>query len=451
MITRVTAFLATVPRREKAIVTAAMALCAALAIVYIAISPSHVLSGDEPVYDEYGRQFADGNPWQQSLPYGDPHPSAWKAPVYPTWVGVAYTILGTGEWPGNVTAWERLEILQALLLGPLTVLLTWLLARRLLGSRAATAAAVLAAAFPLVWEPFGLLFPEALAIPLYLCFMLAVLGRTPTLRTPVGLGALLGLLLGLHPTSVVLLGTLAVAWALAAGWRRGLALSALATGVAVIVIAPWTIRNAVVFDGAFIPLTIQDAALYGTFNEDAANDPVRPWSWRAEPASARETLREMEAQHVDEAEFHDRLRDLGLDYIGDHPLSLLPAMLYNGVLRFWDLRQPGQAIDEAKFAGRSTKVRALGLAMYYALLIVAIAGLWRLRRRLEIVLPLLTAFALVAVVFMIIGATRYRAPFEPLLVILACSWLAGPEWLAAGPKSSEGESGPERPEPIAVP
>jgi hypothetical protein len=157
----------------------------------------------------------------------------------------------------------------------------------------------------------------------------------------------------------------------------------------------------------------------------------------------------MQQQHVDEAEFHARLQDLGLDYIQAHPLSVAPAIFYNGISRFWDLRPPGQAIDEARFDSRSTKVRGLGLVIYYLVLILALAGIWRLRRRREIVLPLVAAFALVAVVFMIIGATRYRAPFEPLLVILACSWLAGPEWLTRRERAVGVPTG-EAPPPLPV-
>ncbi len=168
------------PEREKRIVLRPRSCHAALVLIYIAISPTHVLSGDEPVYDEYGRNFAAGQFWEQSLPHGGQHASAWKAPVYPAWVGILLPVLGSGDWPGSVTAWERVEIIQGLLLAPLTVLLTWLLARRLLGARVAIAAAVVTAVFPLSWEYFGLLFPEALAIPLTLGFLLVVLDREPT-------------------------------------------------------------------------------------------------------------------------------------------------------------------------------------------------------------------------------------------------------------------------------
>jgi 4-amino-4-deoxy-L-arabinose transferase-like glycosyltransferase len=314
------------------------------------------------------------------------------------------------------------------------VLLTWLLARRLLGPRVAIAAAWVTAVFPLSWEYFGLLFPEALAIPLTLAFLLAVLGRDPTPRLAVAAGVLLGLGLLVRPTSFFLIAALAVAWWLAAGWRRGTALAALAVGAAALVVVPWTIRNTIVNDGAVIPISVQDAAAYGTFNSEAADDPERPYAWRFDPAPYRDALAELEREDANDAEFRDRLQELAWDYIKDNPGSVPAALVRNGILRFWDLRPPGQALDEVAFQGRSENVRRAGLAMYYVLLPLALIGLWRLRHRREIVLPLLAAFALAAGAFTIIAATRYRAPLEPVLAILACSLLAEP-WRLGKPES----------------
>jgi 4-amino-4-deoxy-L-arabinose transferase-like glycosyltransferase len=421
---RVRAFLARVPPREQMHVAAAMAVSATLVIAYLLISPSHELSGDEPVYHEYGERFAAGELWHSSAPFGDyeepgdERASAWKAPGYPAWVGVLYAVLPNSD--------EAVEVVQALLLAPLTVLLTWLLARRLLGPRVAIAAAWVTAVFPLSWEYFGLLFPEALAIPLTLGFLLAVLGREPTVRLAVITGVLLGLGLLVRPTSFFLVGAVAVAWWLAAGWRRGTALAALAIAVAALVVVPWTIRNTIVNDGGVIPISIQDAAAYGTFNSQSANDPDLPYAWRPEPDPYREELAALEREEPDDAELRDRLQELAWDYVKENPESVPAAFFRNGILRFWDLRSPGQALDEVDFQGRSHNVRRAGLAMYYVLLPLAVIGLWRLRRRREIVLPLLAAFALAAVAFTIIAATRYRAPLEPVLAILACSLLAEP-------------------------
>jgi len=60
--------------------------------------------------------------------------------------------------------------------------------------------------------------------------------------------------------------------------------------------------------------------------------------------------------------------------------------------------------------------------MYYAALALALAGLWRTRQRREILMPVAALAIAASLAFTIIAETRYRAPFEPLLVVLAASF-----------------------------
>ncbi len=83
------------------------------------------------------------------------------------------------------------------------------------------------------------------------------------------------------------------------------------------------------------------------------------------------------------------------------------------------MRRPAHAVDEAAPEGRSKAVAIAGMAMYYLLLAAALVGLWRLRRRRTLVIPLLAMALAASVVFTVASATRYRAPLEPLLAILA--------------------------------
>jgi hypothetical protein len=69
-------------------------------------------------------------------------------------------------------------------------------------------------------------------------------------------------------------------------------------------------------------------------------------------------------------------------------------------------------------------VAVAGIAMYYALLVAALVGIWRLRRRRTLVIPLLAMALAASIVFTVASATRYRAPFEPLLAILAVAAFA---------------------------
>ena len=55
------------------------------------------------------------------------------------------------------------------------------------------------------------------------------------------------------------------------------------------------------------------------------------------------------------------------------------------------------------------------------LLPLALIGLWRARRRRALVLGVLAMALAASVVFTADSGTRYRAPLEPLIAVLACS------------------------------
>lgn len=112
-----------VPRRERLLLIAAMAASALLVIVYAIARQHEPLVGDQPEYDSEGRFFTSGHPWWSTIPFGVAHASAWKAPLYPAWVGVMYAMLGAHH--------VAVGVFQGLVLAPLTVFLTWLLAPRI--------------------------------------------------------------------------------------------------------------------------------------------------------------------------------------------------------------------------------------------------------------------------------------------------------------------------------
>ena len=410
---RVRGAIAGIPRRERLLLGIAMGVGLAAVVVYVLTTRDHGLAGDERDYDVYGSFFADGKLWWGTTPFEIPHPSAWKAPGYPAWVGFWYSLLGESPL--------RLALVQSLL-APLTVAGTWALARRLFDPRVAIVSAFVVALFPLNFEYYGLLFPEALAVPLTLAVLLLFLGRPPSTRLAVGVGALLGISLLVRPTAFFLLAGAAAAWIVAAGWRRGAALTILAAAVAALLVAPWTIRNTLTDEVGFVPISVQDAAAYGTFNDESANDPDRPYSWRATPAGLERRVDL--SQKTKESELRSELQDAALDYVKDHPASVPKAIFWNGFTRFWDVRSPGQALDEVEFQGRSRAVRGIGLAMYYVLLVLALVGLWRIRDRREIVIPVLAMAVVATLAFTIVSGTRYRAPLEPVIVILASSLVA---------------------------
>jgi 4-amino-4-deoxy-L-arabinose transferase-like glycosyltransferase len=307
-------------------------------------------------------------------------------------------------------------------LGAVTIGLTWLLARRLFGPRVALAAAFVVAVYPLAWQYEELLYPESLATPLTLLALIVLLTRPPSRRGSVLFGAVLGCLTLVRPTSLfMLLGALTF-WCVSAGWRRGLTLTALAGALAVLVIAPWTVRNAIVMHG-FVPVSLQDAALYGTFNSDSASDPVEPYAWRFAPASISDVLHR--ARPLTDIQFRATLDQRAFSYISAHPGSLPAAFFWNGLSRLWDIRHRSLALAEVPFEGRSRFVTNAGLDMYLVLLPLALLGLWRSRRRRALVLGVLGLALGASIVFTVASGTRYRAPLEPLIAVLACAGLLG--------------------------
>jgi SAM-dependent methyltransferase len=401
------------PRRDLLLLSAAIALGLLVRLVYVLATWDHQLAVEELEYHTQGAFIADGKWFWSSSPYGIPHPSAWKTPGYPLFVGLFYSVVG--EKP------DALMLFQVVVFGAVTITLTWLLGRRLFGSWVGTAAAFVAALHPFVWQFEGRVFAEGLATPLTLAILLLVLDRRPSVRAVGAAGALAGLLILVKPSALHILAAVAAAIFVGWGWRGGAPRVALAFGVCVLVIAPWTIRNYAEFD-AFVPLSVQDAGLYGVFNDDAAHDEDHPWLWRPRPTRDLELLDP--ARRLSDDEFRAELRDRGLEYIRDHPASVPKALFWNGLSRFWDVRDPSEALDEASLQGRSRAVTSIGLVIWWVVLPLGLAGLWLARSRRGVVLPVAVMFVLATFVYFANSGTRYRAPFEPVMAVFACSAVA---------------------------
>jgi 4-amino-4-deoxy-L-arabinose transferase-like glycosyltransferase len=415
---------------ERLLLAGAMALSAAIVVAYVLVTKPNGLAGDQSVYDDYGRFWADGKLWWSDLPYGVAHASAWKAPLYPAFVGIVYDILGPS--PTKVAA------VQGLLLAPLTVLGGWLLARRLFGRRTAIASAFALAIFPASWEFIGLMYPEALAVPVTLLALNLFWDRPPTTKLAIATGLAIGLGMLVRPNLFFLFAGALGGWWILAGPKQAFRGLAIAVAAAVLLILPWTVRNLSAADG-FVPISIQDAAVYGTFNDTAANDPTYPYQWRAYIDPMPEVL-----EGPPQSDYVVRRELIGdaTDYISEHPDSVPKAFFWNGLSRFWDIRRPQHAIDEISTNGQSKGVAIPGLVLYWIALALALWGLWLFRARRAVVIPILLIALAASITVIPDASTRYRAPLEPLIVILACA--APIAALGRGRPGSPAGPGPNR-------
>lgn len=409
-------FAADVGRRDLRLLAVALVLALIVRLAYWAVTNDHTLAGDEIEYHREGLLWADGHPFWSDAVYGIERPSAWKAPGYPAWIGVLYSVLGADA--------ARVMLVQTLL-GPLNAFLVYLLARRLAGPTAGLVGAFAWAVYPPGFQYEQLLYSEGLAAVGTSAVLLALWRTDQTsvaVRSAAVFGVVTGVTLLLRPSAGFVFLAALVFWALIAGLRRGAALTVVSVACAVLVVAPWTIRNAIQLDG-FIPISVQDAALAGTFNDTSANLPApNTWAWL--PVAERDRDLFDPKNPMEEKDLRAELISRGRSYIVDHPTAPLESLWWNG-RRLWDIRSPDLTQSDGVFEGRDRRVSKVAFFAYWLAMPFAVLGAWRLRRRSRAIAWSVVAFAVgLTLTYSFQAGTRYRAPAEPLIIALAAAGAA---------------------------
>jgi 4-amino-4-deoxy-L-arabinose transferase-like glycosyltransferase len=295
--------------------------------------------------------------------------------------------------------------------GGVTILALGLLGRRLAGDRAGLLAAGLGAVYPTLIVADGALMSETLYGALVALALLAAyrLVAAPGAGRALVLGAVTALAALTRGEALLLLPLVLIplVWRRREGWRAEGARTALVAVVAfAVVLAPWTVRNWIVFDRPVAIATNSGTAVAGAncARTYAAGDMLGGWY----PPCIREHPGKNEAEHHAEA-----LRD-GVRYARDHS-GRLPVVLAARLGRVASVYKPF-AIPE----GRSVRVQKLGVLMFFVLAPLAVAGFIFLRRRGEVTWILVAPFIIVAVTALTTyGNLRFREPAEISLVVLA--------------------------------
>jgi len=339
--------------------------------------------------------------------------TAFRPPAYPVFLASVYEVTGP-----KVNA---ARLVQSLL-GVLTVALIGLIALRLWGRRVALIALGLAAIYPALAISDSALISEPLFLPLELGALAAVVEnrRSPhRYRWLLLAGALAGLLTLTRSNGVVLLLPLALAvWQAPRLSRRALAAPAMLVALALLVVAPWTIRNAVAMD-SFVPVSTQAGyAAAGTYNETSRDDPTYPAAWR--PPNLVNDFDDVFASgsRLDEVEASAELRQRAADYLSNHPDYLLEVGYWNTV-RLFDLTGTGFGKFAAGFVGLDPSLAEVGILSFYPTAVLALIGAFTTAARRSPLYVWLFPVLIVISVVLISGSSRYRTPVEPFLVLLA--------------------------------
>ncbi len=403
-----------------------LALALAVRLAMLALVWPLSLGDDALDYERHGRAIAAGQGYPESfIATGEPD-TALRPPGYPAFLAAVFAVTGDSL--------RAAQLAQALL-GTLAVGLVGLIAWQLWHKRpVALVAAGIAALYPLLALMSVSAMSEAVFVPLELGAVAASLRQREEpagLRWAVLAGVLTGLAMLTRTVGIVLLVPLALlVWSRApGGTERRLAPAAVLVSMAFLVVAPWTIRNAAVFD-RFVPISTQGGiSLAGAYNSAVERDPSHEWVL---PIEVPEVKSAFTRPGLDEAEQSEMLRSRAWDYIRDNPGLPLEVAVQNLGRTLEVPPRPPSELDSALLGFSITEhdsarlrlaffASAAGFLAVLALAIVAVVrGAWQ-----GIPWPLWLIPALLTLsIVLIIGQMRYRLPSDFVLILLAAALLA---------------------------
>jgi 4-amino-4-deoxy-L-arabinose transferase-like glycosyltransferase len=433
-------------------VPALLMLALAVRVVALIATPAYVPLHDDRDYDRLACWISDhGVPPDRIPPAPGPRscsvrgdagaPTAYRPPLWPLALGGTYAVAEAFDLP----RWTAGRALQAVI-GTLIVALTGAIAARAGGATAGLLAMALGAVFlPLVLVGSSLI-SEPLFVALELAAVVAVLRyrrSAGVVGWAVAAGALVGLAALTRSNGALLAVPLIVAIGAQPGRRRFVGVAAFAAA-AVLVVAPWTLRNEVVL-GAFVPVsTGMGPTLLGTYNATSRDLPGCTGCWimlRTVPAERRLARR---VAALTEPERDRESRALAARFALRHPGYVL-QVAWDNSLRLLELAGVQRTRFTATTIGVSPRAAVLGAWQLW--LIIAAAALGAAAgalRRLPPGLLALVGFLWLTTALVSSETPRFRAPIDPFLLIVAAIGLPVVGGRAAGSRPAGSPTDLER-------
>jgi MYXO-CTERM domain-containing protein len=399
-------------------VTVVLLAALGLRLGYMDLTPGYAIVHDARDYDVHARSIAIGEGFSKRL---TGKPTAFRPPGYPYLLGGAYRVFGVERGIDP----DRIRVARTLgaVLGTLGVALIGILGMQLLGRTAGLVAMGLAA----IYVPAILVSEAIMSEQLFVVLMLGALVSAIHQRHSAhryAFALLAGLLAGLavltRANGLILLVPLVLAvWAAPRRSWRSAGPPAVLVAVALVTVAPWTIRNAVELH-AFVPVSTQlGSALAGTYNDEARLDSENPASWRSLKRVGDYAEIYARISSTPEAEIEREYRAVAEHYIREHPL-------YVAKVAFWTSRRMLElgGLDWARHTYSTVSVGPgwanAGIACFWLFALLALAGAWAARARRAPwwvwAVPLLMYLS---VVFLVVETPRYRSPIDPFVILLA--------------------------------
>jgi 4-amino-4-deoxy-L-arabinose transferase-like glycosyltransferase len=379
------------------LVLMAVAAFALRAVWALAIAPDSLNhQGDPRFFHLAANLLADGHGYIAPLPFlehgsviaSSEHPPGWPALL------AVFSVLGGTSY----TAHE----LVACAVGAGTVACAGLLGRRVGGTRAGLIAAGIAAIYPVYVAIDGSLMSEPpYALGIALCLLAAFrAAESPSLRRAAVLGLAIGLTALVRTEALGLLVLLALP-------VRNVRQVAVMWAVALVVVAPWCVRNSTTFDRPML-ISTEDGPVIAGGNCPPTYHGRDTGYWRADCVGLRD--------EANPAVRSSELRSQGVDYARDHA-GRVPAVEAVRLLRTFGLWQPVRHVYFAE--GREMRGRPLAVVCGWLVLAGGIAGAWMLRRRRALMILLAPLVLAVATTLIAFGYPRFRYAADVGLIVLA--------------------------------
>lgn len=359
-------------------------------------------------------------------------PTVDRAPLWPFVIAGISVIFGPNDY------FARLFLC---LVGSGTCVLVYLFARDLFSWRIGILAGVFAAIYPELYIYDGWLYTESLFIFLLfaICYGLYRLQHTPERNWRIWIicGVLLGLLSLTRPNGIIVIG-LFVVWCAIMVWQKFLSLRVTIRGVlvstliAIVLIAPWTVRNYLV-SHTFIPVAVGDGTvLLGAYNNEVLVKSTYPGgpkgTWINPNVSRPDVVRPFplytctpSCEVAREAAF----KDAAIKWIQEN-IKIMPHLLKLHVINMWQPDTYEADLPTVRFSQQPSTQFVVHMMKTWPIYLFVLAALglvvtlWRWRELLFIYFMIIVTIAQNIVYY---GSARLRAPIEPMLILLAAGFI----------------------------
>jgi 4-amino-4-deoxy-L-arabinose transferase-like glycosyltransferase len=403
----------------KSYVPVAGLFCLALAIriLYnLTVAKNYVAEFDSRIYQQMAFNLISGHCFCLKLSM----PTTGRAPLWPGIIAGITMLFG----PDNL--YVRLFLC---VIGSGTCIVVYLFTRDLFGKRIALFAGILASIYPGLFIYDGWLYSESIFTFLLLafCYTLYLVQQTSKYSWMIISGVLLGLLSLTRPNGLIILG-LVILWGIIIArkkylsWRvvtRGTVIIAL---IALAIVMPWTIRNYTITQ-KFVPVATGDGfVLLGAYTNMTLDSTPYKGMWVGPHLSNPAIVKRYPDCYAEcEVRQNADYEHFAVQWIQAH-ITSMPYLLSLHFINMWRPSTPEADLPMNQFPERfsSKIVIAMIPIISIPVFLLAAFGLlvtWRRKWRQLLFIYLMIGLTIAQCIFFY-GSSRFRAPIEPMLIIL---------------------------------